>query len=85
MVPSGWMQVALVDAAGGDPDIAVVVQYGQVAAGCCGHAISIDTLHNHDQLVRRMKHTHFHRTFLLCSILPYYFRICKYHFNCLHK
>lgn len=74
-------QAALVDAAGGDPDVPVVIQYGQVAAGCCGHAISIDTLHNHDQLVRRMKHTHFHGTFLLCFILPYYSRMCKHHFN----
>ena len=47
-------QGALVHTGRGDPDISLVVHNGQVAAGGGGHALVVDTLHKHNQLVSRM-------------------------------
>ena len=44
----------LVDAGGGDPDVALGVADGKVAAGHGGQALVIDALHEHDELVGRM-------------------------------
>ena len=48
-------EVALVDAGRRDPDVAVVVPDGQVAAGGSGHAVIVDAVHDHDQLVGGMQ------------------------------
>ena len=44
-------KAALVDAGRGDPDVAVFVKNRQVAAGSGGHAVLIDAVHDHHQLV----------------------------------
>ena len=48
-------EAALVDAGGRDPDVAVGVADGQIAAGGGGHAILIDAVHDHDQLIGGMQ------------------------------
>ena len=47
-------QVALVNAGGRDPDIAVFVADGKVAAGGRGHAVLVDAVHDRDQLISGM-------------------------------
>ena len=58
-------QAALVDARGGNPDVAVVVSDGQIAAGGGGHAVAVNTRHNHHQLIGGMHQikTHVNRSF----------------------
>ena len=53
-------QAALVDAGGGDPDVAVFVANGKVAAGGGGHAVGIDAVHDHHQLVCRVQKLKIH-------------------------
>jgi hypothetical protein len=43
-----------VDTARGNPDVAVGILNGKVAAGHSGHALVVDTLHEHDKLISRM-------------------------------
>jgi hypothetical protein len=45
---------ALVDAGGSDPDISVVIHDRKITAGSGRHAAFVDSLHDHDQLVRGM-------------------------------
>ena len=45
---------ALVNTARGDPDVAVGIFDGKIAAGHGGHTLVINTLHKHNQLVCRM-------------------------------
>ena len=61
-------QVSLVHARGRDPDVAVFVSDGKVAAGGRGHAVFVDARHDHDQLVCRVQKFKVHRVNLLCSI-----------------
>src|SRR5699024_4205753 len=51
-VPPG--QRALIDARRGDPDIALRIPDGEVAAGGGGEALVIDPLHKHDDLICRV-------------------------------
>ena len=58
------VQGALIHTGGGDPDIAVAVLDGQVAAGGGGHTLVVNTLHKHDQLVSRMDIINIHEKLL---------------------
>ena len=61
-------QVSLIHARGRNPDIAVFISNGKVAAGGRGHAVFVDARHDHDQLVCRVQKFKVHRVNLLCSI-----------------
>jgi hypothetical protein len=45
-------QSTLVYTGGSDPNVAVRVHNGQIAAGGGGQTLVVDTLHEHDQLIR---------------------------------
>jgi hypothetical protein len=42
------------------PDVPVFVQDGKVPTGSGGHSVSIDPIHDHDNLVCRVKHCEIH-------------------------
>ena len=54
-------QSALINAGGSDPDIAVVIQNGEVTAGSGGQTLVIDSLHKHDKLVSGMNVIDIHK------------------------
>ena len=62
-IPTG--QRPLVHAGGSDPNIAIAVHDGQVAAGGSGQALVVNPLHKHDQLICGMDVLHVHFLFLL--------------------
>ena len=73
------IQGALVHACGGDPNVAVVVNNRKVAAGGGGHALVVNTLHKHNQLIRGMNvinvhnippliHMRYINAFSLCTV-----------------
>ena len=55
------VQSALIDTGRSDPDIAVVIHNGQVAAGSGGHTLVVNALHEHNQLIRRMNKVDIHK------------------------
>ena len=54
-------QTPFVNAAGRDPNIAVLVENREIAAGSGRHAVSVDALHHHDELVCGVQQFKFHR------------------------
>jgi len=63
-------QGALVYAAGGYPHIAVGVLYGEVAARGGGHAVAVNALHDHHELVGGVHYVKHHGFHFLFTILP---------------
>ena len=62
------VQCAFVHTGGGNPNIALLVHNGEVAAGGGGHSFVVDPLHKHNQLIRRMDVIDIHKIDLLFSV-----------------
>ena len=53
-------EISLVHTAGGEPDRTAFVADGKIAARSHRHIVIIDTIHQHHDLIRRMKHFEVH-------------------------
>ena len=58
-------KIAFINATGTDPNGTLGVPNGKVSARCRRHIMVIDTIHQHHDLIRRMKHFEIHKQSLL--------------------